>query len=214
MHSPVAILWKQRVLNWTPSQDSALALSPCYFIQDGSQCLLMACIGQCELIKNASLVSIWDKYEGPSQLERSLLQIMGTYSSAHPAFFISILTGITCEGNTGTLGQSEDRGLRLTDSLVLRQYFWWGPDDIISTSGRNEGPWYFADYLPVKEVSGSPTCLYYLKFLSFSLKLWTTRGVILLPQWKIMAHNSGYWRGFLASSPCCSRAEEPELKFC
>lgn len=147
MHSPVAILWKQRVLNWTPSQDSALALSPWYFIQDGSQCLLMACIGQCEVIKNASLVSIWDKYEGPSQLERSLLQIMGTYSSAHPAFFISILTGITCEGNTGTLEQSEDRGLRLTDSLVLRQYFWWGPDDIISTSGRNEGPWYFPSRL-------------------------------------------------------------------
>ena len=32
-----------------------------------------------------------------------------------------------------------------------------------------------ADYLPVKEVSGSPAYLYYLKFLSFSLKLCTTR---------------------------------------
>lgn len=79
----------------------------------------MACTGQCEIIKNASLVSIWDKHERPSQLERSLLQITGTYSSAHPAFFISILTGITCEGNTGTLEQSEDRGSRFTDSLML-----------------------------------------------------------------------------------------------
>ena len=79
----------------------------------------MACTGQCEIIKNASLVSIWDKYERPSQLKRSLLQITGTYSSAHPAFFISILTGITCEGNTGTLEQSEDRGSRFTDSLML-----------------------------------------------------------------------------------------------
>lgn len=148
---------------------------------------------------------------------------MGTYSSAHPAFFISILTGITCEGNTGTLEQSEDRGSRLTDSLVLRQYFWWGPDSIFGEGQTilsqhqvemKDHDILQADYLPVKEVSGSPACLYYLKFLSFSLKLWTTRGVILLPQWKIMAHNSGYWLGFLASSPCCSRAEEPELKFC
>lgn len=87
MHSPVAVHFGNKEFSTELLQDSALALSPCYFIQDGSQCLLTACLGQCEIIKNASLLSTWDKYEGPSQLERSLLQIMVTYSSAHPAFF-------------------------------------------------------------------------------------------------------------------------------